>query len=100
MLLTFYNCSKLEPILVPLVNRKAIALFWLAKHSLGCALQILTWCLTTMAWPHPLILGEDLVVQNNRKTVISNQIAEWPIRGIHGLRDVTLSRNLQIQHGK
>ena len=39
-------------------------------------------------------------MQNNRKSVISNQIAERPIRSILGLRDVTLSRNVQIQHGK
>ena len=39
-------------------------------------------------------------MQNNRKSVISNQIAERPIRSILGLRDVTLSRNVQIQHGE
>ena len=39
-------------------------------------------------------------MQNNRKSVISNQIAERPIRGILGLRGVTLSRNVQNQHGK
>ena len=37
-------------------------------------------------------------MQNNRKSVISNQIAER--RDILGLRDVTLSRNVQIQHGE
>ena len=51
--------------------------------------------------------GEGLIcliqrhVQNNRKSVISNQIAEQPIRSILGLRDVTLLRNVQIQqHGE
>ena len=39
-------------------------------------------------------------MQNNRKSVISNQIAERPIISILGLRDVTLSRNVQIQHGE
>ena len=39
-------------------------------------------------------------MQNNRKSVISNQIVERPIRSILGLRDVTLSRNVQIQHGE
>ena len=38
-------------------------------------------------------------MQNNRKSVISNQIAERPIRSILGLRDVTLSRNVQIHYG-
>ena len=32
--------------------------------------------------------------------MLTNQIAEQPIRGILGLRDVTLSRNVQIQHAK
>ena len=32
--------------------------------------------------------------------MLTNQIAERPIRGILGLRDVTLSRNVQIQHAK
>ena len=32
--------------------------------------------------------------------MLTNQIAERPIRGILGLRDVTLSRNVQIQHTK
>ena len=40
-------------------------------------------------------------MQNNRKSVISNQIAERPIRNILGLRNVALSRNVQIQqHGE
>ena len=32
--------------------------------------------------------------------MLTNQIAERPIRGILGLRDVMLSRNVQIQHAK
>ena len=32
--------------------------------------------------------------------MITNQIAERPIRDILGLRDVTLSPNVQIQHAK
>ena len=32
--------------------------------------------------------------------MLTNQIAERPIRGILGLRDITLSRNVQIQHVK
>ena len=32
--------------------------------------------------------------------MLTNQIAERPIRDILGLRDVTLSRNVQIQHAK
>ena len=32
--------------------------------------------------------------------MLTNQIAERQIRGILGLRDVTLSRNVQIQHAK
>ena len=44
--------------------------------------------------------GLPRLVQNNRNPVISNQIAERPIRGILGLRDVTLSWNVQTQHEK
>ena len=32
--------------------------------------------------------------------MLTNQIAERPIRGILGLRDITLSRNVRIQHAK
>ena len=39
-------------------------------------------------------------MQNNRNPVISNEIAERPIRDILGLRDVTLSWNVQNQHEK
>ena len=40
------------------------------------------------------------LVPEHRKSVLTNQIAERPIRGILGLHDVTLSRNVQIQHVK
>ena len=35
-----------------------------------------------------------------QKSVLTNQIAERPIRSILSLRDVTLSWNVQIQHAK
>ena len=45
-------------------------------------------------------LEHQRLVPEHRKSVLTNQIAERPIRGILGLRDVTLSRNVQIQHAK
>ena len=75
---------------------------YIKTHSRHSCLPLPTACTCSLVWPHPLIQGEDLVClvsMNNRKPVISNQITEWPIRGILGLCDITLSWNVQIQHG-
>ena len=72
----------------------------MAERELAAGRSRTKHCLT---WPHPLIRGEGLVclvINDLWKIGYLQSDCRTANRGILGLRDVTLSRNVQIQHGK
>ena len=72
------------------------------RRVTGIVEDYIVWRSHTLSQKEERVLSakHQRLVQNNRNPVISNQIAERPIRDILGLRDVTLSWNVQSQHDK